>query len=108
MDLLQHWVYAAVNGTRAQTPTTLGSTITAFCGTVHAGMPHITSCWGERQTLVPLTLAFLGVRSLFVTDNRPFPTWYDSLWFAFSTLVILHVPRATREADQRLHAPRAV
>jgi hypothetical protein len=41
-----------------------------------------------------------------LTDNLLFPTWYDYLWFAFSTFVILHEPRATREADQRLDAHR--
>ena len=37
-------------------------------------------------------------------DNLPFPTWYDYLWFAFSTFAILNMPRATREAGQRLEA----
>ena len=107
MDLLQHWAYAAMNGTRAETPTTLGSNITAFFDNVNAGVTRITGGWGELQTLVPLTLAFLGLRSLLLTDNLPFPTWYDYLWFAFSTFVILNEPRTTREADQRLDAHRA-
>jgi Heavy metal associated domain 2 len=110
MDLLQHWVHAAAHGTgtRAETPTTLGSTITACFGAVNAGVTQITSGWGELQTLVPLTLAFLGLRGLLLTDNLPFPTWYDYLWFAFSTFVVLNGPRATRAADQRLDTPGAV
>ena len=105
MDLLQHWIHAAANGTRAETPTALGSTITAFFEQVKAGVPQITGGWGGLQTLVPLTLAFLGVRSLLMTDNLPFPTWYDYLWFAFSTFAVLNVPRAAREADPPLGTP---
>jgi hypothetical protein len=109
MDTFQHWVHAAANGTGiyAETPTALGSNITAFFDNVNAGVTRMTSGWGELQTLVPLTLAFLGLRSLLSTENLPFPTWYDYLWFAFSTFVALNVPRATREADQRLNAHRA-
>jgi Heavy metal associated domain 2 len=106
MDLLQHWVHAAGNstGTRAETPTALGSNITAFFDNVNTGVTQVTGGWGELQTLVPLTLAFLGLRSLLFTENLPFPTWYDYLWFAFSTFVVLNVPHTTRETDQRLDA----
>jgi Heavy metal associated domain 2 len=108
MDLLQHWAHGAANGTdtRAEAPTALGNHITAFFDNVNAGVTRITGGWGELRTLVPLTLAFLGFRSLLLTANPPFPTWYDYLWFAFSTFVILHEPRATHEADQRLDAHR--
>jgi hypothetical protein len=107
MDTFQDWVHAAAYGTRAETPTALGSTITAFFDNVNAGVTRITSGWGELQTLMPLTLAFLGLRSLLLTENLPFPTWYDYLWFAFSAFVALNGPRATREAVQRLDAHRA-
>jgi hypothetical protein len=105
-DLLRHWVHAAANGTgpRAETPTTLGSTITGFFDAVNAGVTQITNGWGDLQTLVPLTLAFLGLRSLLLTDNLPFPTWYDYLWFAFSTFVVLNVSHTTREQGQPLEA----
>jgi heavy-metal-associated domain-containing protein len=105
-DFLWHLVHAAANGTgtRAETPTTLGSTITAFFDAVNAGVTQITNGWGELQTLVPLTLAFLGLRSLLLTDNLPFPTWYDYLWFAFSTFVVLNVSHTTREPGQPLEA----
>ena len=103
-DTLQHWLHVAMNGTRAETPTALESNITAFFDNVNAGVTQIAGGWGELRTLVPLTLAFLGLRSLLFTDNLPFPTWYDYLWFAFSTFAILNMPRATREAGQRLEA----
>jgi hypothetical protein len=106
MDTFQHWVHAAANGTGmyAETPTALGSNITAFFANVNAGVTRITSGWGELQTLVPLTLAFLGLRSLLLTENLPFPTWYDYLWFAFSAFVALNVPHTTREQGQPLEA----
>ena len=97
MDALQHWLYAAPNGPRAETSTALGSNITAFFDNVNAGVTQITGGWGELRALVPLTLAFLGLRSLLFTENLPFPTWYDYLWFAFGTFAILNAPGATRD-----------
>src|SRR5215831_6831544 len=94
MDALQHWLHTVANGTRAETPTALGNNITAFFDNVYTGMTKISGGWGELRTLVPLTLAFLGLRSLLLTDTPPFPTWYDYLWFAFGTFAVLHVPRA--------------
>jgi hypothetical protein len=104
MDELQHWLHTVTNGTRAETPTALGHNITAFFDNMNAGVTQVTRGWGELRTLVPLTLAFLGFRSLLVTDDLPFPTWYDYLWFAFSTFVALHVPRALLEPGERLEA----
>jgi hypothetical protein len=40
--------------------------------------------------LVPLSLLFLGVRRLTTSKENPFPAWYDYLWFAFSTFVMLN------------------
>jgi hypothetical protein len=107
MDALQHWLHTVANGTHAETPTALGSNIAAFFDNVNAGVTQITGGWGELRVLVPLTLAFLGLRSLLFTENPPFPTWYDYLWFAFSTFVVLNVPRATREAGQHLETHEA-
>ena len=103
-DVLQHWLHTVANGTRTETPTALGNNITAFFDSMNAGLTQITSGWGELRTLVPLTLAFLGLRSLLLTDNLPFPTWYDYLWFAFGTFAVLNVPRAPLEPGQRHEA----
>src|SRR5215510_3179814 len=46
MDTLQHWLYAATNGTRAETPTALGSNITAFFDNMNTGVTQITGGWG--------------------------------------------------------------
>jgi hypothetical protein len=40
--------------------------------------------------LLPLTLLFLGVRGLTISRETAFPAWYDYLWFAFSTFVMLN------------------
>jgi hypothetical protein len=40
--------------------------------------------------LLPLSLLFLGVRRLTTSKENPFPAWYDYLWFAFSTFVMLN------------------
>jgi hypothetical protein len=40
--------------------------------------------------LLPLTLLFLGGRSLFTSKETHFPAWYDYLWFGFSTFVMLN------------------
>ncbi len=40
--------------------------------------------------LLPLTLVFLGGRSLFTSKETHFPAWYDYLWFGFSTFVMLN------------------
>lgn len=97
MDALQTWLHMVVNGTRPGRSTTPGnaSDLAAWWSHVNAGVTRVTGGWGELPTLVPLTLAFLGLRSLLLTQQLLFPSWYDYLWFAFSTYVILHPPRPT-------------
>src|SRR5437667_723137 len=82
MDVLQHWLHSAANGTRAETPTAVGNNITAFFDDVNAGVTQIARGWGELRTLVPLRLPFRGVRSLLFTHNLPFATAYYYLRFA--------------------------
>jgi len=95
MDEIQDWLHTAANGTRPAMPSTLGSDIAAWLNSVNAGVTQVTGGWGELRTLVPLTLAFLGLRSLLFTEQLPFPTWYDYLWFAFSTSMVLNIARST-------------
>lgn len=97
MDTLQTWLHMAAHGTRPGMPTTLGSEsdIAAWCSNLNAGVTRVTGGWGELRTLVPLTLAFLGLRSLLLTQQLLFPTWYDYLWFAFSTYMVLNPSRPT-------------
>jgi hypothetical protein len=44
----------------------------------------------DLNILVPLALAFLGIRSLMVTDRTLFPSWHDYLWYSFGTYFILN------------------
>lgn len=39
--------------------------------------------------LLPLTLVFLGGRSLLASKETGFPSWYDYLWFGVGALVML-------------------
>jgi hypothetical protein len=89
-DDLQDWLQAAANGVHGATPTPLESHMAGWFGSLYASLPQGTGGWGELRTLVPLTLAFLGLRNLLFTEHLPFPTWYDYLWFAFSSYMVLH------------------
>jgi len=93
MDALQTWLHTAANGTRPNMSTPLGDSMATRVGSVNARVPQATGEGGELRTLVPLTLAFLGLRSLLLVEQLPFPAWYDYLWFAFSTYMMLHPPR---------------
>jgi cation transport ATPase len=44
----------------------------------------------DLTILLPLALAFLGVRSLMVSEKTLSPSWHDYLWFSFSTYFILN------------------
>jgi hypothetical protein len=94
-DRLQNWLHMVTNGAHPGTPTTPGSAMAAWLNSANPGVVPVTEEWGALRTLVPLTLAFLGLRSLLFTEPLPFPTWYDYLWFAFSTYMMLHLPRPT-------------
>jgi len=54
-----------------------------------AGNPGLTGNF-NLNLLLPLTLLFLGGRSLFSSKEKVFPAWYDYLWFGFSTFVMLN------------------
>lgn len=54
-----------------------------------AGKPGLTGN-SNLNLLLPLTLLFLGGRSLFSSKEKLFPAWYDYLWFGFSTFVMLN------------------
>ncbi|HEX8203583.1 MAG TPA: hypothetical protein VF590_24115 [Isosphaeraceae bacterium] len=53
----------------------------------------------DLPVLLPLALLALGVRGLLGTDRKklPVPTWYDLLWFAFGTFLMLN--RTVLDAD---------
>jgi hypothetical protein len=97
MDELQRWLHAMRNGTHPGTPGELGSGVGTWFSSVQAGVAQTTSGLGDLRTLIPLTLCFLGFRSLLLTEPLTFPSWYDYLWFAFGTYVALNPTRPVRE-----------
>ncbi len=48
----------------------------------------------DLKLLIPMTLLFFGVRSLWTSKKLAFPAWYDYLWFAFSTFAMLNLRSA--------------
>ena len=57
---------------------------------VNAEVARITGGF-DLKTLIPMTLLFLGVRSLWTSKKLAPPAWYDYLWFGFSTFVLLNL-----------------
>jgi hypothetical protein len=45
----------------------------------------------DLKILIPMTLLFLGVRSLWTAKKLAVPAWYDYLWFGFSSFVLLNL-----------------
>jgi hypothetical protein len=97
MDELQRWLHATRNGTHPGTPGDLGSGFGTLFSSINAGVAQTTSGLGDLRLFIPLTLCFLGFRSLLLTEQLTFPSWYDYLWFAFGTYVALNATRPARE-----------
>jgi hypothetical protein len=45
----------------------------------------------DLKLIIPMTLLFFGVRSLWTSKQMSPPAWYDFFWFAFSTFVLLNL-----------------
>jgi hypothetical protein len=45
----------------------------------------------DLKFLVPMTLLFLGARSLWTSKKTAVPAWYDFLWFGFSSFVLMNL-----------------
>jgi hypothetical protein len=58
-------------------------------GKVNAEVARLTGGF-DLKLLIPMTLLFFGVRSLWTAKKVTVPAWYDYLWFAFSTFVMLN------------------
>jgi hypothetical protein len=65
---------------------------TALTGSLQTVNTRLTQLTGglDLRLLVPLTLIFLGLRRLWVSEKVTFPSWSDYLWFGFSTFVMLN------------------
>jgi hypothetical protein len=88
---------AGTNGDRPPAPP-LGKRISGLFGSLNAGVGRVTG-GVDLKVLLPLTLFFLGVRSLLVTDKLRFPLWYDLIWFSFGTFFALN-PIAGADASK--------
>jgi hypothetical protein len=62
----------------------------------------------DLALLVPSTLLLLSLRSLLTTEHRPFPSWYDYLWFAFSTFFMLNPRQREAKPNQADLVPEDV
>jgi copper chaperone CopZ len=58
-------------------------------GKVNAEVARLTGGF-DLKLLIPTTLLFFGVRSLWTAKKVAVPAWFDYLWFAFSTFVMLN------------------
>jgi hypothetical protein len=87
---LEDWVQAHTNGTHPSASTTVGGAVETFFSTLNTKVSQASSGWGDLKTLLPLLLVGLGARSLLLSQQMVFPTWYDYVWFAFGTYVALH------------------
>jgi hypothetical protein len=66
------------------------SNLVQSMSSLNAGVARLTGGI-DLKLLVPLTLMFLGVRSLWTSKETSFPSWYDYFWFAFSTFAMLNL-----------------
>jgi hypothetical protein len=61
----------------------------------------------DLRVLVPLLLVLLASGSLILAALRrrtvPIPSWYDLLWFAFNTFIILNLPIQISESTAMDH-----
>jgi hypothetical protein len=94
---LQAFLDSSGNGSSPSTAVPLSESITATLGQINTAVGEATSGL-DLKTLVPLTLLFFGVRGLMVAEEVTFPAWYDLLWFAFGSYIMLN--RAERPAAQ--------
>jgi hypothetical protein len=65
---------------------------TALTGSLQSVNTKLAQLTGgfDLRLLLPLSLIFLGLRRLWVSEKVTFPTWSDYLWFGFSTFVMLN------------------
>jgi hypothetical protein len=73
-------------GERPRTATTLIGSLAA----INEKVAQVTGGL-DLKLLIPMTLLFLGARSLWTAKKAPVPAWYDFLWFGFSSFVLMNL-----------------
>jgi hypothetical protein len=71
-------------------PRTSANNIIGSLAAINAEVGRITG-GVDLKLLIPMTLLFFGVRSLWTSKQTAVPAWYDLFWFAFSTFVLLNL-----------------
>jgi hypothetical protein len=74
----------------AATPSRAALNLTESLAAINSGVGRITGGL-DLKLLVPMTLLFLGARSLWTSKKMAVPAWYDFLWFGFSSFVLLNL-----------------
>jgi hypothetical protein len=93
---LEPWQSLSANGAGAVPP--LAGGIRSFFSSLNTGVETVTGGSADLKVLLPLTLFFLGIRGLLVSEKPVSPTWYDLLWFALGTYFMLNpMPGAGRQ-----------
>ncbi len=59
-------------------------------GNINTEVARITGGY-DLKLLIPMTLLFFGVRSLWTSKKVTFPAWYDYAWFAFASFTLLNL-----------------
>jgi len=95
-ETLEDWFRAHSNGSKHESSSTVAGSVTAFFGTLDTKVAQASSGWSDLRALIPLTLFFLGVRSLLLVEKVSLPAWYDYFWFAFGTFIALHPHTSSR------------
>jgi hypothetical protein len=67
--------------------------VTTLIGSLAAINDKVAQVTGglDLKLLIPMTLLFLGARSLWTSKKAPVPAWYDFLWFGFSSFVLMNL-----------------
>lgn len=84
---VEAWFAQVQDGARASPAA--AEQIAGALGELNARVGQLTG-GVDLKVLLPVTLFVLGVRSLLISKPLPFPTWYDLLWFALGTFVMLN------------------
>ncbi|MCZ6624896.1 MAG: hypothetical protein O7B35_11805 [Deltaproteobacteria bacterium] len=87
--------YNARNGSSS----TLGGEIKLLFGNLNTETRRVTRGFASLKDLIPLTLFFLGLRSLLFSGQRLVPSWYDYFWFAFGTFFVLNPTQPSTRAE---------
>ena len=82
-------------GTSSPEPKAAGNLV-ASLEAINAEVARVTGGL-DLKTLIPMTLLFLGVRSLWTSKKLAVPAWYDYLWFGFSSFALMNL----KSADNR-------